>query len=226
MTGPEVPASGAPAAGTSEPLVGGMSLGGDASREQRRPHVEGALFAALGHLIEQGEVPTDIPIGRLSREAGISRATFYLYFADRREFTLRLVVHAWEVLAAPLHLLWDAVSSGERTVEAALYELMRVYRDNGAIMTAVMDAGTTDAVVAARIQAQMDQLIDATTAALEQGQHAGTIRTVPARETASILVWMAERACSQIGRSADDAQLHRLARSMAELSRRGVVVDL
>lgn len=199
--------------------------GGDAPRDQRRPGVEAALFDALGRLIEQGAVPSEIPVGRLSREAGISRATFYLYFADKRAFNLRLVVHGWEVLAQPLQHLWGAVTSGERTVEAALYELMRVYRDNGAVMTAVMDAGTTDPAVAESIRTQMDALIDATAAALEQGQRAGTIRDVPARETASLLVWMAERACSQLGRTDDDDRLRRLARAMSQLSRDGVVVD-
>lgn len=215
MTGPEAPVSAVPG-----------PAGGDAPREVRRPHVEAKLFAALGRLVDRGDVPTEIPIGRLSREAGISRATFYLYFADRREFNLRLVDHGWEVLAAPLQLLWDAVTSESRVVETALYELMRVYREHGALMTAVMDAGTTDAAVAERIQTQMDQLIDATTAALEQGQQAGTIHAVSARETAAILVWMTERTCSQLGRTADDDQLHRLALSMSQLCRGGVVVDL
>ncbi|MDV8002360.1 TetR/AcrR family transcriptional regulator [Rhodococcus sp. IEGM 1408] len=199
--------------------------GGDAPRDQRRPGVEAALFAALGRLIEQGAVPSEIPVGRLSREAGISRATFYLYFADRRAFNLRLVLHGWELLTQPLQHLWEAVISGERTVEAALYELMRVYRDNAAVMAAVMDAGTTDPEVAESITTQMGALIDATTAALEHGQRAGTIRDVPARETASVLVWMAERACSQLGSTADDDRLRRLARAMAQLSRDGVVVD-
>lgn len=211
MTGPET--------------AGAADVAGDASRDQRRPHVEAKLFAALGRLIEQGDVPADIPIGRLSREAGISRATFYLYFADRRAFNLRLVSHGWEVLAQPLQDLWDAVTSGESTVEAALYELMRVYRDNGAVMTAVMDAGTGDAEVAESIQKQIDALIDATASALEQGQAAGTIRDVPAHETASVLVWMAERACSQLGRTADDDRLRRLAQSMSQLVSRGVVAD-
>lgn len=212
MTGPGAPGGGSP-------------LAGDAPRDQRRPRVEAGLFAALGRLIEQGAVPSDVPIGRLSREAGISRATFYLYFADKRAFNLRLVVHGWELLAPPLQHLWEAVTSGERTVETALYELMRVYRDNWAVMTAVMDAGTTDPEVAESIRTQMDALIDATTTALEQGQQAGTIRDVPARETASVLVWMAERACSQLGRASDDEKLHRLALAMSQLSRNGVVVD-
>lgn len=218
MTGSDSPAP-EPRTGAPEPV------GGDAPRELRRPGVEAALFAALGRLIDRGEVPSDIPIGRLSREAGISRATFYLYFADRRAFNLRLVVHGWEVLAEPLQRLWDAVTSGERAIEAALFDLMRVYRDHGAVMTAVMDAGTTDPEVAGTIQTQIDALIDATTAALEQGQRAGTIRPVPARETAAVLVWMAERACSQLGRSADDDRLRRLALAMAQLSRSGVVAD-
>lgn len=201
------------------------ALGGDAPRDQRRPGVEAALFSALGRLMEQGAVPSDIPIGRLSREAGISRATFYLYFADRRAFNLRLVVHGWELLAQALQHLWEAVTSGGRTVESALYELMRVYRDNWAIMHAVMDAGATDSEVAESIRSRMDALIEATATALEQGQRAGTIRDVPARETASVLVWMAERACSRLGRASDDDQLRRLARAMSQLSRGGVVVD-
>lgn len=199
-------------------------ISGDAPRDVRRPHVEASLITALTRLIEGGAAPNDISISRLAREAGIGRATFYLYFADRRAFNLRLLAYGREVLAPSLEQLWAAIVSGRWDAsEDALRGFFATYREYGPLALAVADAAATDPEVATQINEQMAALIELTAAAIEAGKQAGAIHDgVLPGETAAILVWMAERACFQIARTADDEHIDRLTQAVAFLGRHGV----
>lgn len=200
-------------------------ISGDAPRDVRRPHVESQLFAALARLIGTGRAPSDITVAQIAKEAGIGRATFYLYFDDREAFNVRLLEHLWEQLAEPLARLWSGVAAGGALIDEAVLHFLRVYRDLAPLATAADDAAASGGAVAAQVQARMAELIDATAAALDAGKQAGVIRPeAPSYETASVVVWMTERACFQVARTADDAQLERLAVALSLMSRRGVGV--
>ncbi|MGA3253246.1 MAG: TetR family transcriptional regulator, partial [Mycobacterium sp.] len=51
-----------------------------ANREQRREQLERRLLDATERLMSEGASFTEISVDRLSTEAGISRASFYIYF--------------------------------------------------------------------------------------------------------------------------------------------------
>lgn len=192
----------------------------------RRPHIEAQLIGALTRLVAEGRSPAEISVAQLARQAGIGRATFYLYFADRQAFNRRLVEFTSEQLAGPLERLWAAVTDGGQQVDTAVLGFLRAYRDIGPLMTAVFDAAATDAAIGQLVQQSMDGLIAMTAAALEAGKASGAIEPdVPPHETAAVLVWMAERACYQVARNADDAELERLALALSFVSRRGVSVE-
>lgn len=55
----------------------------------------------------------------------------------------------------------------------------------------------------------VQEIIDATHAAIERGRAVGTIRDVPPAETAAVLTWMIERAGYQLVRSATTRKLSR-----------------
>ena len=213
---------------TLQPVDPGETLAqisGDAPRDVRRPHVEAQLIAAMTKLINGGLAANDISISRLTGEAGIGRATFYLYFADRQAFNLRLADYLREKLMPALEQLWAAITAGGwDTADEAMLQFLRVYRDHGTIAQAVSDAAAVDPFVLSRMQDGMRTLIDLTAEAIDAGKQAHVIRAdAPTYEAAAIVVWMAERACSQIAPSADDAQLDRLVLALRFLTRDGLV---
>ncbi|MCV7236016.1 TetR family transcriptional regulator [Mycobacterium branderi] len=59
---------------------GHPAISGRAPRDERRPDVERRLFAAVDTLCADGTPFAEVSIARLVREAGLGRATFYLYF--------------------------------------------------------------------------------------------------------------------------------------------------
>src|SRR5215212_8226744 len=58
------------------------------NRAARRADILRALADAAKDLVCDGETFADLSVERLSRQAGISRASFYLYFEDKGELFL------------------------------------------------------------------------------------------------------------------------------------------
>jgi hypothetical protein len=86
---------------------------------------------------------------------------------------------------------------------ASITAIVDVYRRRAAAFTAVVETATYDATVAEELRVLVEGIIDATQAALERGQAAGTMRDVLPRDTAAVLAWMVERAGYQLVRGAD-----------------------
>lgn len=59
-------------------------------REQRREQMERRLLDATERLMRDGASFTELSVDRLSGEAGISRASFYIYFEDKGHLLRRL----------------------------------------------------------------------------------------------------------------------------------------
>ena len=54
-----------------------------AKRQERREQIERQLLDATERLMRDGASFTELSVDRLSGEAGISRASFYIYFEDK-----------------------------------------------------------------------------------------------------------------------------------------------
>ena len=192
---------------------------GRAPRSQRRPVVEARLIEAVERLTGDGTAFSEVSIAALVAEAGIGRATFYLYFADRSSFLLRLADHARDLIAEPLGAVWGDLDVDRPALEATLRDILRRYREQRSVISAVIDAAGTDPLVAARLAEGMRLFVAATTVAIEAAQRAGSVRAeLPCAQTAAALSWMVERTCYQIARDADDGELEQLAIALTAIS--------
>lgn len=181
--------------------------------------VEAGLIAAVERLAATGTPFSEISIAALVAEAGIGRATFYLYFPDRASFVMRLADHARDLIAEPLAALWGNLGLDRPALEAAMREIVGRYRDQRSVISAVIDAAGTDPAIATRLAEGMRTFIAASTATLEAAQRAGSIRAeLPCAHTAAALSWMVERTCYQVARDADDTELDQLALALAAIS--------
>src|ERR1700739_1830097 len=81
-------------------------------REQRRAQMERRLLDATERLMRDGASFTELSVDRLSNEAGISRASFYIYFEDKGHLLRRLARQVLGDLADPAARLWVVVGAG------------------------------------------------------------------------------------------------------------------
>src|SRR5258708_2074766 len=150
-----------------------------AKRRERREQIERRLLDATERLMRDGASFTELSVDRLSTEAGMSRASFYIYFEDKGHLLRRL---AGQVFA-------DLAESAERWWSVA-------WRHDPDDVRAGMAA--YDSLVGATYRNLLTAITGRLTVVIEEGQTDGSIRReLPAPTTASALTWMVERTCQQ-----------------------------
>ena len=153
-------------------------------RSGKREEVQRAVLRATESLLAGGESFSDLPVGRIAGEAGISRTAFYFYFRDKRDLLMRLT----DEVAGLLYAEADGWWSGDTDLRTALQRVVVLYRDHAALLRAVVETAAYDEPVAAFWRALVGRFAEATEARIEVDN---------AAETAFMLVWMTERSCYQ-----------------------------
>lgn len=173
-------------------------------REQRRAALERHLFEATVRLMKDGTAYTELTVDQLAAEAGVSRATFYVYFQDKGELLCLFAAHVFEELADGARLWWD-VAERQNPADArlAMSSIVESYRRHQALLEAVIEMAAYDADVSRAYQSLLDDIVASVEAIIRRGQRAGSIRPLPARATAAALTWMVERSCHQTLRNSD-----------------------
>ena len=79
--------------------------------------MEERLLAALERLLQDDANITAVPVERLAREAGISRATFYLHFRDKSDLIERLIYRVEQ----------DVIAQRSDPVNCLIHDLHRLH---------------------------------------------------------------------------------------------------
>lgn len=150
--------------------------------------------------MESGARYSDLTIEQLVVRAGISRATFWVYFETKGDLLQAVaedvIGQLWRN-ADPWWQLAEAPSEG--AIAATIRQIVAVYHANSAVMAAVVEVASYDRAV----RETLDQLVQITITGLAEhiaeGQRRGFVddRLHP-RRTASWLVWMSERGLYQL----------------------------
>lgn len=170
-----------------------------ASRQVRRDEVERRLLDATERLMLDGTSFTELSVDRLSAEAGISRASFYIYFEDKGHLLRRLAGQVFADLAEGGQRWWDVASRHDPDdIHAATTSIIASYRRHQTLLIALSEMAGYDPQVAAAYRDLLAGICGRVTQVIEDGQADGSIRPeLPAATTASALTWMVERACQQ-----------------------------
>ncbi|AKS33391.1 TetR/AcrR family transcriptional regulator [Mycolicibacterium goodii] len=170
-----------------------------AKREERRQRIERALLDATDRLMADGTSFTELSVDRLATEAGISRASFYIYFEDKGHLLRRLATQVFGDLTQDAQRWWGVAGRRDPSdVHTAMAGIITSYRRHQPVLVALNEMSAYDPLVGqtyrellAGISAQLARVI-------EEGQADGSIRPqLPAATTASTLTWMVERSCHQ-----------------------------
>ncbi len=182
------------------------------SRQERREEIEHRLLDATERLMGDGASFTELSVDRLSTEAGMSRASFYIYFEDKGHLLRRLAGQVFGDLASGAERWWGVAHRRDPDdVRAAMAAIIASYRRHQPLLIALSEMAGYDPLVAATYRELLVGISGRVAQIIEDGQADGSIRrSLPAATTASALTWMVERACQQDlpGRGADyDSEL-------------------
>ncbi len=168
-------------------------------RQQRREQIERQLLDATERLMRDGASFTELSVDRLSSAAGISRASFYVYFEDKGHLLRRLANQVFADLADSAERWWGVAGRHDPAdVRAAMDGIIASYRRHQPVLVALNEMAGYDPLVAATYRNLLTAVTARMTRVIEEGQTDGSIRAdLKAATTASALTWMVERACQQ-----------------------------
>lgn len=183
-----------------------------AKRQERRERIERQLLDATDRLMGSGASFTELSVDRLATEAGISRASFYVYFEDKGHLLRRLADQVFGDLAAGAARWWSVAQRHDPAdARAAMTGIIAAFRQHQPLLVALNEMSAYDPQVGAAYTDLITQIADQLAQVIEAGRADGTIRAVLEPEpTATTLTWMVERSCQQTlpGRPASyDAEL-------------------
>jgi TetR/AcrR family transcriptional regulator, ethionamide resistance regulator len=170
-----------------------------AKRQERREQIERQLLDATDRLMGAGASFTELSVDRLATEAGISRASFYIYFEDKGHLLRRLTGQVFADLSAGAERWWNVAQRRDPAdVRAAMAAIVASYRRHEPLLVALNEMSAYDPAVGTTYTEILAGLSARVTAIIEQGQADGTIRhELPPESTATSLTWMVERSCQQ-----------------------------
>jgi TetR/AcrR family transcriptional regulator, ethionamide resistance regulator len=140
---------------------------------------------------------SSIAIDEIAQAAGISRSSFYFYFASREALLSTLGERAQEeVFASADSWLNRSDEPPNAAIARTLAENLALWRRHGPVLRALHDARHTDEQTDAVRRAIARRFVDATAAQIERERDAGLAPPAPpdARRLAAILTGMNDRA--------------------------------
>lgn len=170
-----------------------------ANRQERREQLERRLLDATERLMRDGASFTELSVDRLSSEAGMSRANFYIYFEDKGHLLRRLADQVFSDLADGAERWWGvAWRHDPDDVRAGMAAIIASYRRHQPVLVALNEMAAYDSLVGATYRNLLTAITARLTRVIEDGQADGSIRDeLPAATAASALTWMVERVCQQ-----------------------------
>src|SRR5689334_6329282 len=148
-----------------------------ANREERRERIERQLLDATDRLMADGTSFTELSVDRLATEAGISRASFYIYFEDKGHLLRRLAGQVFGDLTRAAERWWGAAGRRDPAdVHAAMSGIVASYRSHQPVLIALNEMSGYDPLVGQTYRELLTGIADQLTKVIEDGQSDGTIR--------------------------------------------------
>jgi TetR/AcrR family transcriptional regulator, ethionamide resistance regulator len=154
---------------------------------------EQALLDALEQLLAEQPIAR-LSVDQIASAAGVSRTSFYFYFASKEAAVMRLVERS-------VATIWQAPDSwltGEgdprRGLDHAVAAAVSAWQEHGAVLGAVVEAAAYDRELWEFWRNLLDGFIEASAARIRRDQKVGVARAgLDPRATAEALCWMNER---------------------------------
>jgi AcrR family transcriptional regulator len=201
-------------------ILGSKGPGGDAPiHPTRRDEVRARLLTAAEALFGQGETFAGLTVDRLISEAGLSRSTFYTYFADKTELLQELAADVLEELFDAATHWWerDRIPSRDELHEGTR-RIIVAFVKHRVIMRAMSDAAATDATIREQWTTLMKQSAGLVTRHISRGQEAGFIDpALDPESTGTWLNWAAESSLTRLIAPSDPDDVERWHTVMTDL---------
>ncbi len=164
-----------------------------ARRRRRTPEAAQAEIVEAAEALLRERPFRELTVDEVMRRTGLSRPSFYVYFKDRHELVLRVVVHLEQELLAVANRWYESLGGGASVLRDALAGIVGVWEEHGAVLRALADAAADDPDVEDMYAALLQRFVDVTAEHIQLEISVGSLPKIDATEASKALVWMSER---------------------------------
>ena len=191
--------------------------------DERRRRLVRHFAATVEPLLTAGRSYPELSVRELIATAGISRSTFYAYFADKAALLEAMADDAsHEVFEAAE--TWFALDRPARRADfdRALEPLFAAYAEHQVLFRAIADTAAQSPAARRNLERIVQRAADRLAAHIATQQARGHAAPGDPRATAGWLAWMVERGLYQLVPGADEEERAALHRSMSDVAWRAL----
>ncbi len=136
----------------------------------------------------------DLTVDGVTREAGVARSAFYVYFGDKEELLLGAIEDLIASHQSRLGRCWQQGEDPRRDIERGIYGMARVYASNSELLALAGEAATYDEEVRELWSTVLETVTEGTREEIDRLQKTGAINeSLDPEALAEGLVLMSER---------------------------------
>lgn len=184
-------------------------------RRLRRAETEQRILDGTVELLDAGASLAGLSVNRIATASGVSRATFYLHFADKRQLVQRLgETELFAFQRVTESFLADPLAGRDELGET-FTELVALWRSHAGVLSSLIEMAEYDSESRETWQAVVQAVAASIAPALRVRRP--ELDEPMVLTLSEILAWTGERALHQmVGRDATDAQARRAADGLTE----------
>ncbi len=177
---------------------------------------EQRILDATITLLDSGASLAGLSVNRIVEAAGVSRATFYLHFGDKRALVSRLAATELREFQRVTATFISEPAAGREKLAASAEEIVSLWRAHAGVLSSLIELAEYDAETREDWQSVIKAVGDAIAPAIRERDPRLSDREVAT--IAEVMAWTGERALHQmVGRDATDEQAARVAQGLTEI---------
>lgn len=184
-------------------------------RRLRRAETEQRILDGTIELLDAGASLAGLSVNRIVEASGVSRATFYLHFTDKRQLVQRLGETELIAFQSVTESFLSDPSAGRDDLAATFDELVATWRSHAGVLSSLIEMAEYDADSRETWQAVVHSVAASIAPALRERRP--ELDEPMILTLSEILAWTGERSMHQmVGRESTDAQARRAADGLTE----------
>lgn len=188
---------------------------GKVDRRLRRAETEQRILDGTIELLDAGASLAGLSVNRIVEASGVSRATFYLHFADKRQLVQRLGETELITFQRVTESFLADSGAGRDELAETVSELVDLWRSHAGVLSSLIEMAEYDADSRETWRAIVQAVAASIAPAIRERRH--ELNEPMVLTLSEILAWTGERALHQmVGRDATDAQARRVAEGLTE----------
>jgi AcrR family transcriptional regulator len=197
-----------------------LSRSNPTSRAQRRNEIRDRLRVAAEELMAQDQSYTALSVERIVKEAGISRATFYVYFEDKGDLLRALAEDFIERILVAAAIWWQLPRGLTKSdLRVAMRAIFDAYLPHKVVMAAVVEVASYDIGQRTLFGNLLERTIGEVANHIASGQEQGFVSPgLDPQRTAAWLTWMAERGLYQLVARASEQNVEKLLDAITDIT--------